>query len=86
MKDAAHALAEKLEERSEATYVQPTRIVDLYAYAGEKNKALDWLEKAYEQRAPSLLFMNVEPGYEGLRDNPRFQSILHKINFPDLSW
>ena len=44
--------AEKLVARSKFTYVQPTRIAQLYAHAGEKDRALEWLEKAYEERAP----------------------------------
>ncbi len=79
---AMESLADKLEERSKKSYVQPTRIADLYAYAGKHDKALDWLEKAFEDRAPSLQYLKVEPGYDGLRDNPRFQAIVKKMNFP----
>ena len=75
-------LADRLEERSKKSYVQPTRIADLNAYVGKHNKALDWLEKAFEDRAPSLQYLKVEPGYDGLRDNPRFQAIIKKMNFP----
>ena len=77
--EAMICLADKLAESAKKSYVQPTRIADLYAYAEKKDEALDWLEKAFEERAPSLLYLNVEPGYDGLRDDPRFQNIVQKI-------
>lgn len=77
--EAMICLADKLAESAKKSYVQPTRIADLYAYAEKKDEALDWLEKAFEERAPSLLYLNVEPGYDGFRDDPRFQNIVQKI-------
>lgn len=80
-RDAMRRLADMLAERSQSTYVQPTRVADLYVYAGDKQRALDWLEKAHEQNAPSLLYINIQPEYYVLKDDPRFQSILKQMNF-----
>jgi serine/threonine protein kinase len=72
--------AEKLAERSKQTYVQPTQIARLYDHAREQNRALEWLEKAYEDREPSLVDLNVWP--QGtVRDDPRFQALLRRLNF-----
>jgi len=73
--------AEKLAERSKQTYVQPTQIARLYDHAGEKDRALEWLEKAYKEREPSLVDLNVWPGGT-LPDDPRFQALLRRLNFP----
>jgi serine/threonine-protein kinase len=57
---AMRLLAEKLAERAKQTYVQPTRIADLYVYAGKKDQALEWLQKAFTERAPSMVYLSVE--------------------------
>ncbi len=74
--------AEKLAARSKLTYVQPTRIARLYVSAGEKDRALEWLEKAYQEREGHLVYINVEPDWDLLRDDPRFQDLLRRMNFP----
>ena len=80
---AMRLAAEKLAARSKLTYVQPTRIARLYLSAGEKDRALDWLEKAYQERNSHLVYINVVPGWDPLRDDPRFQDLLRRLNFPE---
>ena len=79
---AMRRAAEKLVARSKFTYVQPTRIAQLYAHAGEKDRGLEWLEKAYEGHAPQMVYLNVEPIWDSLRDDPRFQDLLRRMNLP----
>lgn len=59
---------------------QSVFIAELYARLCEKNQALDWLERAYEERHPSLIFLNLDPKWESLRTDPRFQFLLHQIH------
>ena len=49
----------------------------------EKEQAVDWLEKAYEERNWYLVFINVDPTFDPLRDNPRFQQLLRRMKFPE---
>ena len=78
---AMSLVAEKLTVRSKQTYVQPSQIVRLYDHAGEKDRAFEWLEKAFEEHEPSLVTLNVWP--EGaVRDDPRFKHMLLRMNFP----
>ena len=53
-----------------------------YASLGEKDEALDWLEKGYEEHAPGMAMIKVDPSYDSLRSNPRFQDLLRHMNFP----
>jgi hypothetical protein len=50
---------------------------------GEKEKALDWLEKAYEKRDGSLVEIKMDPKWGPLRRESRFQDLLKRMKFPD---
>jgi tetratricopeptide (TPR) repeat protein len=51
----------------------------LYAWLGEKDLALQWLEQAYELRAPKVVMLNHMFEFDSIRDDPRFQDILERI-------
>lgn len=76
MRQAAEALA----ARSNRAYSM--RIATLYTYAVEKDRALEWLEIAYQERMQNLVYLNVYPKWDPLRDDPRFQDLLRQMNFP----
>jgi adenylate cyclase len=75
---AEQALRE-LEELAKRQYVSPTAFVTIYLGLGEKEKALDWLEKAYEEQDSACWYLKIDQIYDGVRDEPRFQAILKKI-------
>jgi serine/threonine protein kinase/tetratricopeptide (TPR) repeat protein len=80
MRRAAEALA----AQSRKSYVAPNQVAELYAMAGEKDQALKWLEKAFEVRDPNMPYANVDPTYDLLRSDPRFQDLLRrKMNLPE---
>lgn len=54
-----------------------------YARLGEKEKALYWLEKAFESHTRDLIYMKVEPSYDPLRSDPHFQALLERLKLPD---
>jgi hypothetical protein len=58
-------------------------IAYFYIFAGEREKALQKLEQAFEERDPNLVYIKVAPEWDGLRDNPRFQDIVRRMNFPE---
>jgi TolB-like protein/Tfp pilus assembly protein PilF len=70
-------------ELSEEEFTWPTNIAVIYAGLGEKDKAFEWLEKAYEQHEEWLEFIKVESMFDGLRSDPRFQDLVDRMNFPD---
>ena len=79
-KEAMRQAAEALEARSNRAYALD--IATLYTYAGVKERALDWLEIAYEERMQDLVYLNVYPKWDPLRDDPRFQELIRRMNFP----
>jgi TolB-like protein/Tfp pilus assembly protein PilF len=48
---------------------------------GDKDRAMDWLEKAYEAREPGLVYVG-RPHWDRLRGDPRFQDLLRRIGLP----
>jgi serine/threonine-protein kinase len=59
----------------------PADLVDVYVYAGEHEKAMDWIDKAYEVRDPSTPYIGL-PLNDPLRVYPRFQDQLRRMNLP----
>jgi serine/threonine protein kinase len=53
-----------------------------YAMAGDLARALDLLERAYEERDPNIPFVGCLPIFDPLRAEPRFQALLRKMNLP----
>lgn len=78
MKRAADTLA----ARAEHAHVSAIRVARLYAHAGENERALLWLEKSYERGEPTLAHLAVGWDWDALRDDPRFQSLLRRMNLP----
>ncbi len=76
--EAAKILAQMIEQ-SKKQYVSPFYISIVYAGLHENEKAMDWLEKAYEDRSNAIIFVKVDPDFDGLRSNPRFQVLLHRL-------
>ena len=67
------------EDKAKQRYVTPAASMVVYIGLGEKEKALEWLEKSYADRDPRLAFLKVEPIYDSLRNEPRFQAVLKKV-------
>jgi len=75
----ARAVLEDLLKLSKERYVSPYNIALVYNGLDERDKTLAWLEKGYEQRDPKMTFLKVEPKWNNLRDDPRFQVLLRRV-------
>jgi eukaryotic-like serine/threonine-protein kinase len=62
--------------------VNPIVAAKLYAVAGEADAALEWLQKAYQQRFPQLLHVPSDPFFDPIRDDPRFDELVRRIGIP----
>jgi serine/threonine protein kinase len=82
-KGAMRRSAELLQSRSRLTYWLPTIIARSYIYAGETEKAMDFLEMAYEDHDSGLVLMQTDPDWTPLHNNPRFQALMKRMKFPD---
>ena len=79
---AMRSAAEILVARSRTAYVPSIRIANLFVRAGDKEKALEWLEKAFEAHDPHMPYIVARFWSDILRDDPRFQDLLGRMNLP----
>ncbi len=77
--NALEALARLLIDRSDTAYVTPWQIGTLFTRAGKKEEAITWLEKAYEAHDSNMPYIGVDPIFDSLRDDPRFQGLLKRM-------
>jgi adenylate cyclase len=77
----ANQLLAELKDLTKQRYVSPTIIATVHLGLGEKEKAFDWLEKAYEDRDIVFWWIDVNGDqlYDGVRNEPRFQALMQKV-------
>ena len=75
----ARAFLKKLQERSKRGYVPAYDLAVVHLALGEKEAALQWLQRAYDEHDWGLVVLAVEPRLDPLRSDPRFQGLLHKV-------
>jgi len=80
---AANKLLTQLETLSKKQYVSPFYVAIVYLGLGKNEVAMNWLEKAYNDRSNGLVFLKVEPELDPLRANPRFMTLQNRLNFPN---
>ncbi|MCP5119408.1 MAG: tetratricopeptide repeat protein [bacterium] len=73
----------KLREISSQGYIQRFNFAYPYAALGEKDEALAWLEKSYQEHELHVTRVKVDPRYDPLREDPRFAALLKKLNLED---
>ena len=78
-KEQAQKVLNELKEKATQQYVSPLAFAWIYIALSEKDRAFEWLERAYEERISWLVFLNVMPKYDSLRSDPRFIGLLKKI-------
>lgn len=82
--DEARRIIDELRERTDDEHVSIAAFAVLYAALGEKEQALDWLEKEYEERSgDSLLILKISPDWDSLRSEPRFIALLKKMGLDE---
>jgi tetratricopeptide (TPR) repeat protein len=80
-KAEARSLLEGLLKSSAQRYIPPYTIALAYNGLGERDEALAWLERAHAQRSAAMVFLKVEPKWNNLRSEPRFQDLLRRLEF-----
>jgi serine/threonine protein kinase/TolB-like protein len=80
---SAEKILRELLQKSKTSYVSPYMIGTIYAGLGDKNKAFEFLEKAYQERSPDIpYFLKADLRIDNLRSDPRFQDLLRRVGLP----
>ena len=78
--EEAHAILNRLTLlMQERQYVSPHDVAMIHAALNETDDAFAWMERAMEERSVWLGYLNVEPQWDSLRPDPRFQGLLRRI-------
>jgi adenylate cyclase len=78
-KKEAQKIFDDLKTRSRTTYVSPYYFGIMEAGLGDMDKAMDYLEQAYNERDGILIFLGVDPVAESIWTQPRFSALIRKM-------
>lgn len=80
----AQKVLDQLLALSKQRYVPATSAAVIYVGMGDKDKAFEWLEKAYNERSLGSTFANIKvnPQFDPIRTDPRFSDLLRRMNLP----
>jgi serine/threonine-protein kinase len=81
-KDKAEQTLTRLNELAKQKYVSPYGIAEIYAGLRDKEKAITWLEKSYQERSWWLAFIAVNPRFDHLRSDSRFTDLVRRVGIP----
>ena len=79
---ALQVLAE-LQARPDSTYVSSFDIATVYAGLGDRTRTFEYLEKAYQERAPYLVYLAVDPHFDDFRTDFRFRDLIRRLRLPE---
>ena len=80
-RDEALAMLQGLESRSKQRYVPSYNVAMIYNGLGKREEALNQLEKAFKERDARIILLKIEPKWNDLRSEPRFQALLQRLGF-----
>jgi tetratricopeptide (TPR) repeat protein len=70
--------------RQKGEFMGAGLFASVYALAGDKDKAFEWLDKAYAERdGEEISLLKVDPAFKNLRDDPRFGNLLRRMGLPE---
>ena len=79
--DAMTVLAQ-LQKIAEHRYVDACLIAHIYVALGEKERAFQYLERAFQERSAWMAYLAMDPWSDPLRSDPRFEDLMRRMNFP----
>ena len=77
--DKANGVLKQLEAFGKSRYVPAYLIARIYLGLGEIDRVFDLLEKAREEKYGYLAYLDVEPMFDGIRADPRFEELIHRV-------
>ena len=80
-KSDATAALQRMNELTKEEYVTPYGMALIFAGLNDREQAIHWLQKAYEDRSHWLVWLNLDPRFDNVRSDPRFADLLRRMHF-----
>jgi len=77
-------ILKRLEKRSKQAFVPAYNLAVIHLALNDRDSALDYLQKAYQERDWAMAVLEVEPRLDPLRSDPGFQALVQDLNFPEV--
>ena len=75
-------ILDDLTKLTKQRYIASYFFAGIHAGLGEDERAIEYLEKSYEEHSHWLIYLHIDPSMDGLRSNPRFQDLLRRVGLP----
>jgi TolB-like protein/DNA-binding winged helix-turn-helix (wHTH) protein/Flp pilus assembly protein TadD len=79
----AEAMLRELTNMSKTKYITPVSFANVYIGLRDKQRALSWLQRGYEDHSVEMMHLKVDPRFDSLRSDARFQEIVRAMKFPN---
>jgi serine/threonine protein kinase/tetratricopeptide (TPR) repeat protein len=80
-REAVAKVLDELNALSKQRYISPYYVAAIYVAMGDKEESFRWLQKAYDEHDLNLVYVKVDPAFDGLRSDRRFADLLNRIGF-----
>jgi TolB-like protein/Tfp pilus assembly protein PilF/class 3 adenylate cyclase len=81
-REEAQRILSRLSEEARSRYVHAYSFALMYLALGDKERAIDEMERAYRERGRDVVLVNVDPMLDDLRGHPRFEALVQKVFAP----
>ena len=81
----ARQILDDLTKLARQKYVASYIFAGIHIGLGENDRAIECLEKSYEEHSHWLIYLHIDPGMDALRDHPRFRDLLRRVGLPALT-
>jgi tetratricopeptide (TPR) repeat protein len=75
-------IMDELKGLSKESYISAYDVAAIYVGLDQKDRAFDWLQKAYEERSEWMRYVKVDPRFDPLRSDPRFPDLVRRVGLP----
>jgi tetratricopeptide (TPR) repeat protein len=75
-------ILDDLTKLTKQKYVAPYFFAGIHVGLRDDDRAIEYLEKSYEEQSHWLIYLHIDPSMDGLRSNPRFQDLLRRVGLP----
>ena len=83
LKGACTALIELLSSKSRREYESPFEVAETYGYMGDRDHALEWLNKAYNERSGRMEYIKVDEAFDAFHSDPKYLDLLHRMKMSE---